>query len=304
MVVMKILITDPVPERLVIELSSEGYKVEYKPNITYDQLQEEILDTEVLVVRGRLKIDKPLLEKANNLKKIIRFGVGLDNIDVVYAKNHGIKVYNIPGAFVEAVAELTLALILGILRGVGEAHYSMKSGHWIKKKLIGKELYGKTVGIIGFGRIGRRLYELLKPFSVNVLVYSSSKIPKKYIDEGVVQVDSLYEIAENCDIISIHVPLTKETRGMLNEEFFAKCKDNVFVINTSRGEVIDKRALFKFIKSGKIGGIALDVYWEEPFQDKDFLSLSNVLFTPHIGAQTEEAREKAVDEVIKIIKEG
>jgi len=300
----KILITDSVPQSLINKLCKLGFKVSYLPNISYNKLRELISDVDILIVRGRLKIDREIISRAIKLKKIIRFGVGLDNIDVNFAKTKGILVYNTPMAFTESVAELTLAFIIGVLRGIGNAHYNMKKGLWIKSKLIGRELYGKNVGIIGFGRIGKRVYELLKPFNVKVFVYDIIKIPEKYIKEGVTQVENLFKIAENADIITIHVPLTEKTKGMIDEEFLSKCKDGVVIINTSRGEIIDKNALLKYIKLGKVYGIALDVYWEEPFKDSSFLDLENTLFTPHIGAQTYEARERAVDEVIKIITQS
>lgn len=299
---MKILIIDPVPKKLIENLISIGYDVTYLPDLSYEALKNTISEYNVLILRGRVKIDAKILENAKKLNKIIRFGVGLDNIDINVAKEKGVNVYNTPNAFIEAVAELTLTLILGVLRGIGKAHYGIKSGKWLKKELIGNELYKKTVGIIGFGRIGRRLYELLKPFNVNVLVYDVIKIPNKYIKEGVIQVKDIYELARRSDVITIHVPLTKGTYKMIDEHFLSTCKTGVYIINTSRGEVIDKDALIKFIKNGKISGIAFDVYWEEPFTDAFFMKLDNALYTPHIGAQTYEARERAVDEVIKILR--
>lgn len=299
---IKILIADEVDKDLIYRIKQLNFDLTYLPGISIEKLKNIIFEYNCLIIRGRLKISKEVLDRSVNLKIIIRYGVGLDNIDLQYCKMKNIKVYNTPAAFTEAVAELTLTLILGILRGVGEAHRLLKEGIWAKYNFVGKELQNKVVGIIGFGRIGQRVADLLQPFNVKILAYDIIPIPEKYRKRGVIQVKNLIDIAEKADIITIHAALTEKTRHMINEEFLKRCRDGVYIINTARGEIIDEAALKKYIKLNKIGGIALDVFKDEPNVNGELISITNGLFTPHIGAQTIEARKKAVDEIIEILK--
>ena len=300
---MKILITDKVPETLLSAFERRGYDFDYMPDIERADLLKIVDRYEILIVRGRTKIDRELLKKASNLKVVIRLGVGLDNIDLEVSKEMGISVYNTPKAFTEPVAELTLSLILGLLRNIGFAHYSIYAKEWRKKELYGYELLGKKVAIIGFGRIGRRVAELLKPFKVKIIVYDVIKFDEELLKQyNSIQVDSLVDAVKNADIITIHVPLTKETRNMFNNEIFKSMTRKPFLINTSRGEVIDYNALLHALDRGYIRGYATDVYHIEPFYDERLVKRRNILLTPHIGSQTYEAGERAVEETIEIIE--
>lgn len=299
---MRVLICDMVQDILLRLLQDNNIPFDYLPNINREELMKVVCDYEILVVRGRTRVDKELIDNGVKLKAIIRFGVGLDNIDVEYAELKGIDVYNTPSAFTEAVAELTIALIIGVLRNIGNAHCSMKSCKWEKQKFYGYELQNKVVGIIGFGRIGRRVAELLVPFNVKILAYDIIPIPHEYVNKGIIQVDSLYELFSNSDIITIHVPLTERTRGMINKDLFLRATKRPFIINTSRGEVIKIDDLKWALRERLIKGVALDVYPHEPFLDNELVSYDNVLLTPHIGAQTFESNEKAAYEVLDIIK--
>jgi len=300
---MKILITDKVPETLLSAFERRGYDFDYMPDIERADLLKIVDRYEILIVRGRTKIDRELLKKASNLKVVIRLGVGLDNIDLEVSKEMGISVYNTPKAFTEPVAELTLSLILGLLRNIGFAHYSIYAKEWRKKELYGYELLGKKVAIIGFGRIGRRVAELLKPFKVKIIVYDVIKFDEELLKQyNAIQVDSLVDAVKNADIITIHVPLTKETRNMFNNEIFKSMTRKPFLINTSRGEVIDYNALLHALDRGYIRGYATDVYHIEPFYDERLVKRRNILLTPHIGSQTYEAGERAVEETIEIIE--
>jgi len=300
---MKILITDKVIDYLLDLLKEHGYKYDYRPDITYEELSSIVKNYNILIIRGRTRIDKDLINKASNLNVIIRFGVGLNNIDLEYAKQKGIKVFNTPTAFTEAVAELTLALMLNSLRKLGYAHYTMIEGSWEKKKIYGHELMNKNIAIIGFGRIGRRLAELIKPFNVKISVYDVIKFSSELLDKyNAKQLESLADAVSNADIITIHVPLTDETRGMFNMNIFEKMKKKPFIINTSRGEIIVYEDLLKALENGLIRGFALDVYPHEPFKDERLSSKENVFLTPHIGAQTYEANIRASKEVIKILE--
>ncbi len=297
------LITDRVQKILLELLEKEGIKFDYLPDIEKDDLMRIIRNYDFIIVRSRTKINREVLDKAVNLKVIIRYGVGLDNIDVNYAKEKGIKVFNTPRAFTEAVAELTLAMMLGLLRGVGEAHYSMKMGKWEKKKFFGPELMDKTVAILGFGRIGRRVADLLMPFNVKIIAYDIANIPEEYIERGVIAAKSIGEAIVNADIITLHMPLTKDTYNLINMDLIKKMKRKPFIINTARGAIVNIEDVKKAIKEGIIRGIALDVYPEEPPNDEELRRLPNVLMTPHIGAQTYEAYERAAYEVISILKD-
>ena len=300
---MKILITDKVIEYLLDLLKEREYKYNYRPDITYEELSSIVKDYNILIIRGRTRVDKDLINNAPNLNAIIRFGVGLNNIDLEYAKRKGIKVFNTPTAFTEAVAELTLALILNSLRKLGYAHHTMVEGSWEKKKIYGYELMNKNIAIIGFGRIGRRLAELIKPFNVKISIYDVIKFPSEILEKyNAEQLDSLIDAVSNADIITIHVPLTNETRGMFNMDVFKKMKKKPFIINTSRGEIIVYEDLLKALEDGLIKGCALDVYPKEPFKDMRLSNKENVFLTPHIGAQTYEANIRASKEVIKILE--
>jgi D-3-phosphoglycerate dehydrogenase len=301
---LKILITDKVIDYLLKLLDDKGFKYDYKPDITHEELLKIVRDYNVLIVRGRTKVSKDILKEGTNLKAIIRFGVGLDNIDLESAKEQGVKDFNTPKAFTEAAAELTLALMLGISRNLGQAHYSLKNGKWEKKKLYGNELLNKKIAIVGFGRIGRRVAELLKPFNVNIVVYDVIKFPKDILDKhGAVQVESIEDAVKDADVITLHVPIMPETKDMFNIELFRKLEKKPFLINTSRGGVIKYDDLLKALDEGLIKGCALDVYPYEPFDDKRLLNRENVFLTPHIGAQTYEANIRAAEEVIRILDE-
>lgn len=300
----RILITDKVIEYLLELLQENNFEYEYIPDISYEQLVSIVKNYNILIVRGRTKVTREVLAAADKLKAVIRFGVGLDNIDLEAAKEHNVKVFNTPQAFTEAVAELTLALILGIHRNIGYAHYTMKQGKWEKKKLYGYEVLGKNIAIIGFGRIGRRVAELLKPLNVKIKVYDVIEVPQDILDKyNAVQVTSLVDAIRDADIITLHVPLTPETKDMINYELLKEAEKKPFLINTSRGGVIKYGDLLKALEEGLIKGYACDVYPYEPFDDKRLLNRENVFLTPHIGAQTYEANIRAAEEVIRILDE-
>ncbi len=300
---MRILITDKVPESLLSAFKERGYNFDYIPDIEKGELLKIVNKYEILIVRGRTRVDRELINEATNLKAVIRFGVGLDNIDLDLCKEKGINVYNTPRAFTEAVAELTLSLILGLLRNIGFAHCSICAGEWRKKELYGYELLDKNVAVIGFGRIGRRVAELLKPFKARIIVYDIIKFGEELLKQyNAVQVDSLVDAVKDADIVTIHVPLTKETRNMFSYDIFRSMAKKPFLINTSRGEVVDYDALLYALDHGYIRGYATDVYHIEPFYDERLTKRRNVLLTPHIGSQTYEAGERAVEETIEIVE--
>ncbi len=250
-------------------------------------------DAEVLIVRSKTKVDKAMIDAAPKCRYIIRGGVGVDTIDVEYAKSKGISVDNTPEASSLAVAELAFALMIAMPNHLVRADVSMKEGKWLKKELERTELHGKTLGLVGIGRIGRELALRAKAFGMSVLAYD------KYVTSSDVAVlVSLDEVFAKADYISLHTPLTDETRGMINASSISKMKQGVFLINTCRGQVVVEQDLADALKSGKMSGYATDVYNKEPPEGSPLLGAPNVLMTPHLGASTEENLLRLGDSIV------
>lgn len=303
---MKVLIADEVHKECAERLRKAGFEVDERPDITHEELKKIINQYDILIVRGRTKVNREIIENATNLKLIGRVGVGLDTIDVSAAERKGIKVINTPQMSTIAVAELTISFILNLLRGTYHAIESMKKGLWEKKSLYGKELFGKTLGIIGFGRIGKALAERAKAFGMKIIVYDLFLDQESLERIGAMKAHSLEELLRNSDVVSLHVPLTEGTKHMINANTIALMRDGAYLINTSRGEVVNTKDLLNALKSGKLAGAALDVFENEPPKEpweKELIQLPNVITTPHIGAQTYEAQiEGAIIMAENIIK--
>lgn len=285
---MKILISDPFSKDLPKRLSEFAAVTENK---------DDIPDADVILVRSATKVGRPFIDSAKKLKMVIRGGVGLDNIDVDYCSKKGIIVRNTPEASTIAVTELVFALMLGIARNITKAHGSMKNGQWAKD-LKGSEIYGKTLGIVGLGRIGTEVAERAKAFGMEVL---ACEITKKQSEHA--EIVSLDEIFRKSDFISLHVPLTDATKEMINRNTIKKMKDGVVLINTARGKLVNESDLADALKSGKVRYAGLDVYQQEPPAGSPLLSLDNVLLTPHLGAQTFENMERIGNIICEIIRD-
>ena len=293
---IKVLVSDPISENAINLLKSKGLIVDEKPEISHEELKRIIEQYHVLIVRSRTKVTRDIIDSGRNLKIIARAGVGLDNIDVEYAKSKGITILNAPEAPTIAVAELTIGLMIAIARGICLGNMALKEGRWIKKQLMGFELYGKTLGIIGFGRIGKEVAKRAKAFGMNVIAISRRDISREARELGVEVAKDLDDLLRKSDIITLHVPLTPKTYHMIGEREFSIMKDGVVIINTARGAVIDGKALLKALKSGKVYAAGLDVYEHEPPQEDwewELIRHPRVIAVPHIGAQTREAQEKA-----------
>lgn len=288
---MKILVCDTMQESILEKMKGLG-EVEYKP----ENLLEAVKDAEVIVVRSATNVTKEVIDNASNLKAIIRAGVGLDNIDLEYCKEKGIKVMNTPGASTNAVVELTIGMIICLLRGIYRGHEGIKKGKWMKKELVGKEIGGKTLGIIGFGRIGSLIGEKAHWLGMKVIAFDPH--PR---ESGFAKFVSLEELYGKADVISLHTVLVPQTEKMINKESIEKMKAGVYLVNIARGPLIDEEALYEGLKKGKIAGAALDVYCKEPYEGK-LLELNNVFFSPHLGANTKEAQARIGEEVIEKIK--
>ena len=288
---MKILISDQMEEEVVESIRKLG-EVEHKPK----DLKAAITDADVLIVRSATKVTKELLDHAKKLKVVARAGVGLDNVDAEECEKRGIKVINTPGASTNAVAELVIGVMICMLRNVQKAHLQMKNKIWDKKNLTGKEIWGKTLGIVGFGRIGSMVADKAHMLGMNVIAYDPHSRPSesaKFVD--------LETIFRSADVISLHTVLTDETKHMVNKDTITRMKDGVYIINAARGALIDEAALYEACKSGKIASAALDVYEAEPYTGK-LLELENVYFTPHLGASTIEAQNRIGEELIEKLK--
>jgi len=294
----KLLICDPVSSSAVEAIRALGVTVDVRDSITIDELGEVIGDYDAIVVRSRTKVRTPILENPGNLKVIIRGGVGLDNIDVDFAESKGVHVRNTPAASSNAVAELALGLLFALARRTAYADATMKAGQWEKKRLKGLELSGKTLGIIGYGRIGKLLGEKAKALGMDVVAYDP------YIKHD--DLVSLEDLLKQVDYISLHVPHTDATHHLLGAEQFAVVKPGVRIVDAARGGVVDEEALYDALADERVAGAALDVYSEEPPKSealRKLVELPQVIATPHIGAATREAQARIGDEIAAIVKE-
>jgi len=263
--------------------------------VTSDMVR--LSDAEVLIVRSKTKVDKAMIDAAPKCRYIIRGGVGVDTIDVEYAKSKGIAVDNTPEASSLAVAELAFALMIAMPNHLVRADNSMKEGKWLKKELERTELNGKTLGLIGIGRIGHELALRAKAFGMSVIAYD------KYVTSSdVASLVSLDEVYAKSDYISLHTPLTDETRGMINAASIAKMKKGVYLINTCRGQVVVEQDIADALNSGKMASYATDVYNKEPPEGSPLLKAPNVLMTPHLGASTEENLLRLGDSIVARLK--
>lgn len=293
----KVLITDGLDENGKSMLK-KSVEVTDQTGITADDLLKVVGDYDALIVRGRTKVTAPVFEAGKKLKVVGRAGVGVDNIDLAAAKAKGVTVVNSPLATTTAVAELTLGLMLSAVREIARADASLKAGKWLKKEFEGAELAGKTLGVLGFGRIGAAVAKRAASFDMNVLGYDPL-IPAEEIKKRGGTPSSFEEVLRKSDMITMHLPLTAETKGMLNAAAFAMMKQGVYIICAARGGVIDETALLDAMNSGKVAGAALDVLTSEPPAPElaGLVGHAKLVITPHIGAQTVEAQSRAANDI-------
>ena len=287
----KVLVSDPISEAGIEKLRAiPGVEVDVKLGLKPDELKAIIGEYAALAVRSETKVTADILSAAEKLQIIGRAGVGVDNIDVTAATQKGVVVVNSPEGNTLAAAELAVALLLALARKIPQADASLRAGKWERKKFVGTEIYGKTVGVIGLGKIGRSVALRMKAFETTVIAYDPFATAESARRMGV-ELVSLEEIYRRSDFITIHVPLNSDTRGMIGAAQLAQMKDGVRLINCARGGIVDEGALADAIKGGKIGGAAFDVFSKEPPEpDNPLLSLTENVVTPHLGASTEEAQ--------------
>ena len=296
---MKILICDTLNSKVLEELKSLGECIDISASESKDQdLVLEINDAEIAVIRSSTQLTKEIIEKANNLKIIARCGVGIDNIDVEFAKSKNIKVTNSPTANLISVVELTIALIINAARKINLSDIHLKEGKWNRKEFIGMELYGKQLGIVGYGKAGRLVSERMKSFGMSIAFYD----PYVKDWDGPEKSLELDQLLSTSDVVSIHVIKTEETENLISKEKLDLLKSSAILINTSRGGVVDEDYLIELLKLKKLFGAGLDVYLEEPPNNTDNFSDINLITTPHIGASTNEAQLKAGLDTVENIK--
>ena len=296
---LRILLNDGLDKKAISNLEFLGFDVDTN-HYDIEDLKEKIKEVDCIVIRSATKIRRELIDEAikgGNLKLIIRGGVGLDNIDVQYAEQNGIKVRNTPNASSSSVAEIILAHMFSLARFLNQSNITMKAGLWKKKDYVGVELEGKTLGIIGMGRIGSELAKKCTALGMKIIYFDLMDI--KNIDNNYRKVE-FDELLRESDFISINISGTK---SIIGSEELKKVKKGVFIINTSRGKALDEEAIITSLNDGTLGGVGLDVFLEEPSKNLELINHPKVSLTPHIGASTKEAQMKIGEEVINIIKE-
>ncbi len=305
---MKVLVTEKgkIHEEAIELLRNKGFEVEFtEPDLSNVNLS----DYDVLFIRTYTKVDKNILDRAKKLKAIIRAGVGLDNIDLEECKIRNIKVYHSPGSNANAVATHTIALIFAVLRRMPEADKHVRDGKWDREEFLSHELDGKVVGIIGFGAIGRLVAKKLSGFDVKFLAYDPYLTREQVEDSeevrrGVKKLENLHELIKASDIITIHVPLMPETRHLIGDKELGMMKPHAILINTSRGGVVDEKALTEYLNNKKIYGAGIDVFEEEPPRSSELIASGSSVLTPHTGSMTHQAhRNMCVQAVESFLKD-
>ncbi len=291
---MKIIVSDSIADKGVEMMRQAGLEVDVKTGLAPEELERIIGGYDAIVVRSATKVRKPIIEAAENLKLIVRAGVGLDNVDVEYARSKGIEVMNTPAASSNAVAELTVGYLFALARRLPQTTASMRAGKWEKKKFKGSEIAGKTLGLVGYGRIGWLVAKRALALGMGIIAYDPYVADPRGLDMEFV---SLEELLQRADYISMHLPLTDETRDLIAGPQFEMMKDGVRLVNCARGGTINEDALYDAVVSGKVAGAALDVYLEEPAKGNKLFELDEVIGSPHIGAATAEAQHRVSVEV-------
>lgn len=299
----KIIITDKLAQEGIDILKEAGFSVDCKYKLSNEELKREIRNYEAIIIRSGTRLNKEIIEEAEKLKIIGRAGVGLDNVDIDAATKKGIIVMNAPGGNTISTCEHTFALMLAVARNIPIAYFSLKNKEWERSKFKGVELYSKVLGIIGLGRIGKEVAKRAISFGMMVYAYDPF-LPKEGGERLGVKMVDLETLLRESDFITVHTPLTKETKNMISRKEFSLMKSKAFIINCARGGIIDEDALYNACKEKRIAGCALDVFSKEPPFDSKLLELDNIVYTPHLGASTEEAQIQVAIEIAHCVKDA
>ncbi len=305
---MKVLVSDNLDKTGIRRIEvEEGIEVDVNTGLSPEDLKQIIGNYEALIIRSATKVTDEILQQAKRLKVIGRAGIGLDNVDIPAATKRGIVVMNTPGGNIVTTAEHTIAMMMALTRNIPQGTISLKAGRWDKKKLQGREIFNKTLGIIGYGKIGSIVADLARGLKMNVIIYDPY-ITAEQIEKAGFEGTTLDELYRRSDYITVHVPKLKSTTGLLNKKAFEKMKEGVMVINCARGGIIDENDLYDAIVSEKVAGAALDVFETEPPGRFPLFELDKVICTPHLGASTYEAQTnvsmEVADQIIEYLKNG
>jgi D-3-phosphoglycerate dehydrogenase / 2-oxoglutarate reductase len=292
----RILVTEELSARGLEMMAAAGHEVDVRLGLSPDDLVGAVDSAAALVVRSATKVDDAVLAAGRDLVVVGRAGVGLDNVDVPAATRRGVMVVNAPESNIISAAEHAMALLLALARNIPQAHAALIAGRWERSRFAGVELYGKTLGIVGLGRVGTLVAERAKSFGMQLVAYDPYLAPERAKRLGV-ELTSLEDLVARADFLTIHLPKTAETIGLFNKELFAHAKPGLLVINAARGGIVDEDALAEAIRSGVVAGAALDVFSTEPTTSSPLFELDSVVVTPHLGASTTEAQDKAGEQI-------
>jgi len=297
---VKVLIADKVSTLCAERLKQAGIEADHRPGITADELMRAVVDVDGIVVRSDTRITDAVMGAAPRLRVVGRAGAGVDNIDVEAATRRGIVVMNAPGENTISAAEHTLSMILTLARRIPMADRSLRSGRWERSRFVGVELFGKTLGVLGLGKVGREVAARARAFGMEVVAYDPVISEELALRIGVTLLP-FDAVLEHADVLTLHMPLTPATRHMIGREQLERCRHGVRIVNVARGGIIDETALHDALKSGRVAGAALDVFEKEPPEGSPLLELDNVVLTPHLGASTQEAQEKVASRIAEQI---
>ncbi|WP_283134148.1 phosphoglycerate dehydrogenase [Rhizohabitans arisaemae] len=295
-----VLVAEELSEAGLAVLGAD-FEVRHTDGADRSQLLPALADVDALIVRSATKVDAEAIAHAHKLRVVARAGVGLDNVDVEAATKAGVMVVNAPTSNIVSAAEHTVALILASARNVAQGHSALKNGEWKRSKYTGVELLEKVVGVLGLGRIGQLVAQRLVPFGVELIAYDPYLQPARAAQMGV-RLVSLEELIKQSDFITVHLPKSKETVGLIGDKELHEVKPSVHIVNVARGGIVDESALYSALKEGRVAGAGLDVFAKEPCVDSPLFELDNVVVTPHLGASTHEAQEKAGTQVARSVK--
>jgi D-3-phosphoglycerate dehydrogenase len=298
---VRVLVTEPLSER-GLALLREDFQVDVRPELATEGLASAIAPYDALIVRSQTRVDPEVLEAADNLKVVARAGIGLDNVDVEACTRRGVLVVNAPQSNIVSAAEHTIGLLLGQARNIPAANQALKSGEWARERYQGVELAGKTLGVIGIGRVGSMVAQRALAFGMRVIAFDPYVSRDRAREMGVELMPTLEALLVQSDFVTIHLPRTPETEGLIGERELSLLKDGARIVNTARGGILDEDALAKALKDRRVAGAALDVFTEEPTTESDLFGFEEVVVTPHLGASTVEAQDKAGTAIAEMVR--